>query len=232
MAVIEARAAALGCPLYRHGHDWGSWRQDDRLMFRDAGGSSAWPLPALLGEHQIDNAGIALAAAALLGEIRVADSALARGLTSVVWPARLQRLTRGPIVEHLPDGWEVWLDGAHNEAGGQVLAHQVARWRRERPELAVHIVFGMLSTHDPETFLRPLAGHAESLRAVAIGGAHQTLSNDAAAMAARRAGFPEAAPASDVLAAAQSLAATHPRAARLLICGSLYLAGEVLAENG
>ena len=232
MAVIEARAAALGCPLHRQGREWDSWRDGDRLVYRDGRGTTEWPLPGLLGEHQIDNAGIALATLSLLGDIRVGDAAVARGLTAVVWPARLQRLTRGPLVEHLPAGWEVWLDGAHNEAGGQVLGRQVAAWRRERPDLTVHLVFGMLSTHDPETFLRPLAGLAEGLRAVAIGGAHQTLSNADAAAAARLAGFPEAAEADDVLAAAQSLAATHPRPARLLICGSLYLAGEVLAENG
>ncbi len=232
MAVIEARAAALGCPLYRQGREWDSWRDGDRLIHRDQRGTTAWPLPGLLGEHQIDNAGIALATLALLGDIRVDAAAAARGLIAVTWPARLQRLTRGPLAEALPAGWEVWLDGAHNEAGGQVLARQVAAWRQERPDLAVHLVFGMLSTHDPETFLRPLAGLAEGLRAVAIGGAHQTLSNADAAAAARRAGFPEAAAADDLLSAARSLAATHPRPARLLICGSLYLAGEVLAENG
>src|SRR5690606_28697859 len=100
-----------------------------------------------------------------LGGIAVDDAAAARGLATVDWPARLQRLTRGPIVEALPAGWEAWLDGAHNEAGGQVLARQLAQWRDERPDLPVHIVFGMLSTHDPQAFLRPLAAQAGGLRA-------------------------------------------------------------------
>ncbi len=232
MAVIEARAAALDAKLHRHGREWDAWRDGDRLMFRDARGSSAWPLPGLLGDHQIENAGMALATLGLLGGIAVDDAAAARGLVTVDWPARLQRLTRGPIVEALPAGWEAWLDGAHNEAGGQVLARQLAGWRAERPDLPIHIVFGMLSTHDPQGFLRSLAAQAGDLRAVAIGGAHQTLSNVDAAAAARQAGFPNAAPAADLLAAARSLAAAHPAPARLLICGSLYLAGEVLAENG
>jgi dihydrofolate synthase/folylpolyglutamate synthase len=232
MAVFESRGRALGCPLRRFGTEWEAWREGDRLMFRDESGTTDWPLPGLLGAHQIENAGIALATLKLLDGIAVDAAAAAKGLTSVDWPARLQRLLRGPIIEHLPQGWEVWLDGAHNEAGGQVLARQVEIWRQERPELPVRLVFGMLSTHDAEGFLRPLAGKAEALRAVAIGGAHQTLSADNAAAAARRAGFPDALAAADPLAAALSLAAADPRPARLLICGSLYLAGEVLSQNG
>ncbi len=232
MAVIAARAKELGSPLHRHGREWDSWRDGDKLMFRDVGGTRGFPLPGLLGAHQVENAGMALATLALLDGVAIGDPAAAKGLVTVEWPARLQRLRRGPLVDALPAGWEVWLDGAHNEAGGQVLARQVTAWRRERPDLPVRVVFGMLSTHDAETFLRPLAGPAESLRAVAIGGAHQTLSAADAAAAARRAGFPDAAPAADVVAAARSLAAADPAPARLLVCGSLYLAGEVLAENG
>lgn len=231
LAVFESRAAELGCPLHRHGKEWEVRREGDRFTFSDDRGTSEWPLPALLGAHQVENAGIALATLRFL-EMPIGQEAAARGLRTVDWPARLQRLARGPLVEALPDGWEVWLDGAHNEAGGQVLAQQVEAWRRERPDLPVRLVFGMLSTHDAEGFLRPLAGKAEGLRAVAIGGAHQTLPGDAAADAARRAGFPDAAPAADPVAAARSLAAADPRPARLLVCGSLYLAGEVLAENG
>lgn len=232
LAVFERRAAELGCTLHRHGKEWEVRREGDRLMYRDDRGTSEWPLPGLLGAHQIENAGIALATRRFLGAGGVGDAAAARGLATVQWPARLQRLTRGPLVETLPAGWEAWLDGAHNEAGGQVLARQAAAWRRERPDLPVRLVFGMLSTHDAEGFLRPLSGVAEGLRAVTIGGAHQSLPSDAAAEAARRAGFPDAVAAADPVAAAQSLAAADPRPARLLVCGSLYLAGEVLAQNG
>jgi len=232
LAVFESRAAELGCPLHRYGKEWDVRRDGDRLVFRDDSGSRDWPLPGLLGTHQIDNAGLALATLRFLDGCDVNDIAAARGLTAVEWPARLQRLTRGPIVDALPAGWEVWLDGAHNEAGGLALARQVETWRRERPELQVRLVFGMLSTHDAEGFLRPLAAVASGVRTVAIGGAHQTLPADAAADAARRAGFPDAAPAADPVEAARSLAEADPHPARLLVCGSLYLAGEILSRNG
>ncbi|MGD9741668.1 MAG: folylpolyglutamate synthase/dihydrofolate synthase family protein [Dongiaceae bacterium] len=233
-AVFEARAGELGLPLHRAGHEWRARQQGDRLLFADQDGERAFPLPRLLGAHQIENAGMALAAAGLLKRsgFRLDDVCAARGLETVEWPARLQRLTRGPLVESLPPGWELWLDGGHNAAAGEILAAQGRRWREERPDLPLHLVFGMLDTKQPVEFLRPLSDVAADVRAVAIGGGHQSLTADAMVAAAIAGGFEDARPAPSVAAALRDILALAVRPGRVLICGSLYFAGEVLAENG
>jgi dihydrofolate synthase/folylpolyglutamate synthase len=230
-SVFEARAAALGVPLYRHGQEWQVAARAGGLRFE--GGGAAWdlPAPALLGAHQFVNAGTALAAAQHLDGFGLDRAALARGLTAVEWPARLQRLTRGPLQALLPAGWELWLDGGHNGAAGEALAEFVAGWRAAgRP---IHLVFGMLDTKEPAEFLRPLAPLAAGLRAVAIPGSHASLPAEAAAAVARAVGI-AAEPAPDVDAAVAAIAAANRGGppAQILICGSLYLAGTVLADNG
>jgi dihydrofolate synthase/folylpolyglutamate synthase len=227
MAVFEARAAELGVPLVRHGRDWRIEAVDGGLRFRDSSGERRLPRPALPGDHQIENAGAALACLPFLGHLGIDEAAQARGLATVDWPARLQRLKQGPLVEHLPEGWEIWLDGGHNQAAGEMLAGFAAGWR-DRP---FHIVFGMLNSKDPVAFLKPLAPLARGLQAVAIGGGHSSLAAEEAAAAARAAGI-AAETARSVDAALDRILATEPGPARVLICGSLYLAGVVLAENG
>src|SRR5690606_3292768 len=161
-------------------------------------------------------------------------AAIERGLLEVDWPARMQRLTRGPLPEGLPAGWELWLDGGHNESAGEALAAIARDWQREdrRAGLApkpLHLIFGMLNTKQPVDFLRHLAPLADSLQAVAIGGGHQNLTTDEMLAAARAAGVrnPEAAP--DIAAAVARIRARETQPARILSCGSLYFAGEVLA---
>src|SRR5262249_7102280 len=107
-AVFEARAAALGCPLSRHGHEWQAPGEGDGMIFRDAGGERRLPLPGLIGAHQIDNAGTALACLPHLAGFGVDDAAIRRGLREVEWPARMQRLRHGLLIELLPGGWELW----------------------------------------------------------------------------------------------------------------------------
>ena len=231
-AVFDSEAAKLGCPLHRFGREWDAAAEEGKLLFRDRRGESRWPLPALPGLHQIENAGLALATLPLLEGFTIPDTAIAKGLLSVEWPARLQRLSRGPVVEALPAGWEAWLDGGHNESGGQALGVHAAGWRRERPDLPIRLVFGMLSTHDPVGFLKPLLPHVQDVTAVAVGGNHQALDVTALVEAARRAGAATVRSAPSADAAARAIVAADARPARLLICGSLYLAGEVLAKNG
>ena len=182
--------------------------------------------PALLGRHQIDNAGAAIAALEGLPQFKLDAAALAQGLRHIEWPARLQPLTRGPLAAMLPRGCELWLDGGHNQAGGEVLAMQAAAWG-DRP---LHLVFGMLNTHDAEGFLRALAPHAQTLGAVAIPDEANSRSAEDSAAAGRKAGLD--AKVYDSVRAAVSAAAAQPGPSRVLICGSLYLAGEVLAKNG
>jgi dihydrofolate synthase/folylpolyglutamate synthase len=225
LAVIERRAAELGAPLHRHGREWRVGGEDDGLFFETGGERWRYPAPALPGAHQIENAGLALACAALLDGFGLDSAACAAGLARAEWPGRLQRLTRGPLFGLLPEGWELWLDGGHNAAAGAALARDLADWEA-RP---LHLIYGMLNTKGAQGFLRPLAPRAETLRAVEIPGEPASLSAEEAAREATQAGF--RAQASESVAAALRTIAKDRTPGRILICGSLYLAGQVLAEN-
>lgn len=222
MAVIEDRAARLGVPLLAHGQHWQAWEERGRLIYQDETGLLDLPLPNLPGPHQIDNAGAALAALRHLGRDEAAAEA---AVTRAHWPARMQRLRRGPLVDLAP-GVELWLDGGHNPAGGQAVAATLARMA-PRP---THLICGMLATKDVAGFIAPLAARAVSLTAVEIPDEKASLPAAATAEAAARAGLP-ARTAGSVAEALATIAAADPRA-RVLICGSLYLAGQVLRENG
>ena len=222
LAVIEEKAARLGCALSVAGQHWTSTREGDALVFQDERGLLDLPLPALPGAFQIDNAGTAIAALRALG---FGQPEAAAAMTRVEWPARMQRLTRGPLVA-AAGGAELWLDGGHNPAGGQAVAATLAAL----PAKPTHLVCGMLNTKDVAGYMRPLAAVADSLTAVEIPGEAATLSARETAAAAAEAGL-AAFTAPDVTTAVTRLAAAHP-GARILICGSLYLAGRVLRANG
>ncbi len=228
-AVFAERAAALSAPLFLHGRDWSVAATDTGFRFQDAARTLDLPPPGLMGAHQVDNAGLAIAATAHL-PLTIGADAIRRGLTAVEWPARLQRLTRGPLPDLLPEGWELFLDGGHNDSAGEVLARQLARWNSDgRP---LDMVFGMLGSKRPLDFLTPLAPYVRRLRAVAIPGEPNSVTAEDAAAFARAAGM-DAAASPDVGAAVAELTAQAGQGtpARLLICGSLYLAGTVLALN-
>lgn len=228
--VFTDRAAALAAPLSLHGRDWSVTPTQTGFRFRDPTRLLDLPPPGLMGAHQIDNAGLAIAATAHLPML-IEEEAIRRGLAAVEWPARLQRLTHGPLPDLLPPGWDLFLDGGHNDSAGEVLARQLASWGADgRP---LDLVFGMLGSKRPLDFLMPLAPHVRRLRAVAIPGEPNSVTAEAAAMFAREAGI-EAGSAPDVTGAVAELAALggDGEPARLLICGSLYLAGTVLAQNG
>ena len=185
------------------------------------------PSPGLTGEHQQQNAGVALACALMLAErFGIDGDALVRGLAAVRWPARLQRLGTGPLAALLPEGWELWLDGGHNPGAAHVLARHLADWR-DRP---CHLVFGMLKSKDVDAFLAPLAPQVASLTAVAIPGEANSLGADEAAAAAVRLGI-DASAAPTVAEALRNLARRSAPPGRVLICGSLYLAGSVLRAS-
>ncbi|MBP7337857.1 folylpolyglutamate synthase/dihydrofolate synthase family protein [Niveispirillum sp.] len=227
--VFADRAAALGAPLSLHGSDWSVAATDTGFRFQDATRHLDLPPPGLMGVHQVDNAGLAIAATAYL-PFSIGEDAIRRGLAGVEWPARLQRLTRGPLADLLPPGWDLFLDGGHNDSAGEVLARQLAAWGADgRP---LDLVFGMLGSKRPLDFLKPLAPYVRRLRAVAIPGEPNSVTAEDAATFAREAGM-AAGSAVDVAGAVVELAALgrEEAPARLLICGSLYLAGTVLAAN-
>ncbi|SDF45479.1 bifunctional folylpolyglutamate synthase/dihydrofolate synthase [Rhodobacter capsulatus] len=223
LAVIEERAARLGVPLFAHGQHWHAFEERGRLIYQDETGLLDLPLPNLPGPHQIENAGAAIAALRVLG---FGDLACEAAVTKADWPARMQRLRQGPLAASAP-GVELWLDGGHNPAGGAAVAATLARMAK-RP---THLICGMLNTKDIAGYLRPLAAQAQSLTAVSIPNEVNTLPGAATAEAARKAGFAQVSEAGSVAEALGAIAQDDPQA-RVLICGSLYLAGQVLRENG
>lgn len=228
--VFQDVATRLGSPLALASRDWSVEATADGFRYRDAARTLDLPLPALAGAHQIANAGTAIAAVTQLA-LPIGEVAVRQGLASVEWPARLQHLRRGPLVEMLPSGWDLHLDGGHNDSAGEVLARHLAGWRADgRP---LDIIFGMLGSKRPLDFLRPLAPHVRRLRAVAIPGEAASVTAAEAADFARQAGM-EAADFPDVTTALADLVALGRDGvpARVLICGSLYLAGTILAANG
>ncbi len=222
MEVIEARAARLNVPLLARGQHWHVWQERGRLVFQDETGLLDLPLPALPGPHQIENAGAALAALRALGH----DEAACEGaMRNVRWPARMQRLTRGPLREAAPDA-ELWLDGGHNPHAAQAIAATLAGL----PPRPTHLVFALLDNRSPADFLAPLLPHLAGLRAVSIPGEPKSTAPEVLAARARALGI-QAEVAPDVPAAVAEIAGREPKA-RILICGSLYQAGGVLRENG
>jgi dihydrofolate synthase/folylpolyglutamate synthase len=222
LAVIEAQAARMSAPVYAYGQHWHVWQEAGRLVFQDENGLLDLPKPALLGAHQIENAGMALAALRVMGKDETACEA---AMTRAVWPARMQRLRHGPLFDIAPRA-ELWLDGGHNPHAARAIAALLA----DMPARPTHLVCGMLNTKDVTGYMAPLAAVAQSLHAVSIPGQAATLTASDTAQAARAAGLP-AHQADSVAAALHSIIAQDPDA-RILICGSLYLAGEILKENG
>ena len=220
--VIEARADAVGSPLLKHGMHWQVWEEHERLVFQDKTGLLDLPLPRLTGAHQVSNAGAALAGLRALG---MDERACEAAVTKASWPARLQKLAQGPLVAAAGRA-ELWLDGGHNAAAGAALAEALSRL----PQRPLYLICGMLSTKDVAGYMRPLAALAENLHAVAIPGEQATLSAAETASIARDVGL-EAFETGDLADTIAAISANTPNA-RILICGSLYLAGAVLQENG
>ncbi|UWQ32569.1 bifunctional folylpolyglutamate synthase/dihydrofolate synthase [Leisingera sp. M527] len=222
MEVIEATAARLGAPVIAYGQQWHVHQEHGRLVFQDETGLLDLPLPALLGAHQVQNAGAALAALRHLGADEAACEA---AMVNAEWPARMQKLKTGPLIEAAPEA-ELWLDGGHNAAAGIALADVLAKL----PERPTHLICGMLNTKDVSGYMAPLVPHVASLTAISIPDEINTLSAEETEAAAQSVGM-EAGTAESTLAALQAITAKDPQA-RVLICGSLYLAGHILRENG
>jgi dihydrofolate synthase/folylpolyglutamate synthase len=228
-AVLIRHAEEIGAELHLAGQDWTAGEERGRLVYQDRHGLLDLPGPRLFGRHQIDNAGLAVAALRSAG-FQLPVAAYEQGLQKVEWPARMQRLTAGTLVAQAPAGSEVWLDGGHNPDGGRIVAAALGDLEERVPRPVVLIV-GMLATKDHDGFLRNFAGLARHLIAVPIA-SDKSLPPAVVADTARAIGIPADA-VSDIGAAFDAVAAlglTPPP--RILVTGSLYLAGDVLAANG
>jgi dihydrofolate synthase / folylpolyglutamate synthase len=226
--VIRAQADAVGAPLVVWGEHFDAFEQRGRLVFEAADELLDLPKPALLGPHQIVNAGTAVAAALELSWLGVNDRAIERGLLEVEWPARMQRLKSGPLGDLLGPGSELWLDGGHNPAGGEAIAQTLADLE-ERSSKPLHLIVGMMAHKDAAGFLEPFRGLAKHVVTVPLPGEHEAfhLPEDLAAIA-RGLGFASEI-AADVSCAVRRAEADGDGPKRIVICGSLYLAGQVLA---
>jgi dihydrofolate synthase/folylpolyglutamate synthase len=228
LAAIEARAQAIGAPLLIHGQDWAVRREQGRVVFQDGDGLLDLDPPRLLGTHQVENAGIAVAALRWLGHDETAAQA---ALSRAEWPARMQRLVRGPMVDRLPEGAQLWLDGGHNAAAGLALAALLEEMDARAPA-PLWLIAGLLDTKAAEAFFRPLGPLARSARTVTIPATEAAIPADVLARRATDAGL-AAEPAASVGAALDDILRRHPGGPlRVVICGSLYLAGSVLQDHG
>jgi len=221
---IAEAAAAVEAPLLARGERWAVMARDGELHYRDAQGELALPLPTLPGAHQMLNAGLAIAMLRHQSMLAVPPAALADAMTSANWPARLQHLDCGPLVERLPDGSELWVDGGHNpDAARSVADHARKQWRCGPPLV---LLFASLKSKDAAAMLAPFKGIATHILTLPIPGHDSRDPAELTAMA-QSMGFDATAHA-DLDAALAAI--TEP--ARVLIFGSLYLAGVALSANG
>ncbi len=228
-ARIAEVAGVAGAPLRIRGDDWDAALYEGALHYRDAEARISLPLPRLAGAHQLDNAALAIAMLRAQTLLPVNDGALRAGMGWAEWPARLQRLDRGPLTARLPADSEVWVDGGHNPAAGRAIADNFSKGTARETGLPLHIVLGMLAPKDAAGFIKPFAGRAAHVWTVPIED-HAAHSPADLADIVEDAGIP-ATPCADVASALAAIAATGGTPL-VLITGSLYVAGAALAENG
>jgi dihydrofolate synthase/folylpolyglutamate synthase len=230
-AAIVRQAARLKAPLAMAGEQWQVHAEHGRLVYQDERGLLDLAAPRLFGRHQFDNAGLAIAALRAATGFTIAPAAFEAGIAGADWPARMQRLGPGPLVAMAPPGSEVWLDGGHNADGGRVIAAALADLE-ERVSRPLVLIAGMMGNKDAAGFLAHFAGLTRHLVAVTIPGEDNAMPAAQLAEAARRHGL-RAETADSVEAALRALAElAYETPPRILITGSLYLAGHVLAANG
>lgn len=229
--VLLATAARLHCACRAYGEDFLAFSEHGRMVYQDLSGLLDLPLPRLPGRHQLANAAAAIAAVREAG-FRIAESAIEAGLLRVSWPARLQRLTDGPLLELAPADAELWLDGGHNPGAGAVIAEAMAQQEEREPRPLI-LISGMIDTKDQTGFFANFQGMARHVFTVPIASSEAAVPADILASRAAAAGL-SAEPVASVENALRLLHDGWSESAppRILICGSLYLAGEVLALNG
>jgi len=230
MAVIEARAEEIGAPLSVGNRDWQAYEEHGRLVFQNEHGLLDLPLPHLFGRHQFINAGLAVAVLRHCYP-KLPVAAIEKGLQTADWPARMQRLTAGTLFDRLDPAIELWVDGGHNPGAGEVVSAAMADLEDRAPK-PLFLITGMLTTKDPVGYFRPFAGLARAVFTVPLKNTDGGRSPESLAEAAREAGLDARAVGgiADAILAIQAQLDAEDEV-RVLIGGSLFLAGEVLAEN-
>lgn len=227
--VLQGEAARIGARLQGFNQDWQAFEQHGRLVYQDASGLLDLPLPGLKGQHQIVNAGLAIAAIRAIAPAHMPELAMQRGLKNAHWPGRLQRLS-GALMQLVRNGAEIWLDGGHNPAAGRALAETMAGIEEKAPQPLV-LITGMMAAKDAAGFLSPFQGLVSHVVTLTIPGQDNAAEAGGLAAIAARLGFPVSAAADLHHAIRAASAIDQQRPPRILIAGSLYLAGHVLAED-
>jgi dihydrofolate synthase/folylpolyglutamate synthase len=233
-SLLETRADRIDAPLLAFGQDFSAHEEHGRMVYQDDRGLIDLAMPKLVGRHQLANAAVAIAALRHTAGFLISDSAIDKGMTTVEWPARLQRLSKGPLIDSSPDGSEVWIDGGHNPHAAAAIAQAMADLEERAPR-PLYIICGMLTTKDARGFLIHFRGLARHVTTIEIFGESASYGAGALYDIARSIGIPSdpAELIDDAMAqieARSQITANEPPP-RILICGSLYLAGRVLSEN-
>jgi len=231
LAVIEAWANRMRAPLHAAGEGWHVGVERGRLVYQDDRGLMDLAAPKLFGRHQFDNAGLAIATLRAIETLNIPSAAFEAGIVNAEWPARMQRLSSGALLEQAPRGCEIWLDGGHNAEGGRVVAAALGDLE-ERVSRPLVVIAGMMANKDADAFLANFAGLTRHIIAVEIPHQDNAMPPDRLADAARSLGMRVeiAEGVEAALRALKRLAYDVPP--RILITGSLYLAGHVLSLNG
>ena len=224
-----SQALSPAAPLVREGAEWCAAPQADRMLFRYGDDSILTRSPALPGNHQYWNAGAALAAFRLIAPEHCTPEILSTGLANTEWPGRLQTLEMHPYNAFLPAGWNLVIDGGHNDSAGEVLAAHMAAWA-ETDAKPVHLVLAMVNRKDPAAFLRPLLPYVASLTATEIAGESTSFKAEELAGIARDMGFSNVAAAPDAEDALRHIAQKGQEKSRVLMTGSLFFMGNILAK--
>jgi dihydrofolate synthase / folylpolyglutamate synthase len=231
LTIIEHQATRLRVPLKIANEDWSVTEERGRLVYQDEAGLLDLPAPKLYGRHQFDNAGLAIATLRTISEFKIPPSAFEAGIINAEWPARMQLLTQGKLLRLVPPGSDLWLDGGHNADGGRIIAAALADIE-ERVSRPLVLIVGMLSTKDCEGFLRNFVGLTRHVITIPVPGAEKSVAAEELADRARQIGLPAISGGDlhEALSAVRKLDLKPPP--RILITGSLYLAGDVLRTNG
>jgi dihydrofolate synthase/folylpolyglutamate synthase len=231
LAVIELKARETNSPLSIYRRDWNITETKNGMKFEIGSSIKYMEKPSLKGSHQVQNAGIALAAVNYLNEnLPISNAEMQQGLKNIYWPARLQKLTTGPLIDPLPSQVELWLDGGHNQSATLAIARTLIDWKANDPLITVHLIFGSLNNRDAIDLLTPFINIIQLIRTVSIPGQLNTADPNAIANIAISLGL-NAAAAPDINTAVTDIVTFTTGKRIIIVCGSLYLAGSILTDH-
>jgi dihydrofolate synthase/folylpolyglutamate synthase len=225
-AVLEQKAEELGCPLFSFGYDWVTEKTNSGMIYKSKDGDINLPHPALLGDHQIINAGAAIAAIKTLKTFDIPDQVIAEGLKKAKWMARMQKITSGKLIDRMPKGWEIWLDGAHNIAGAHIVSCIMDDWQ-DRP---VYVICGFTRDRSAKDFLKNFVGKIQFVCGILVETELSAQKAEVVKDAAESLGIPARA-FDSIEEALDFLPSRSATPARVIFCGSLYLASDALKAN-